>query len=79
MMNDKTGGPAFPQPEYDYDKYQESLVLVARGGLTMLDYFAAAALTGLLAKHGLESSIEGLVDCTYRIASAMLKAREEVK
>ena len=43
MRND--GGAAFPR-EYHYDDFP-----VSEPGMTLRDYFAAQALTGLIAKH----------------------------
>ena len=66
------GGPAFPNvpsdPQYlDWDK-----------GMTLRDYFAAAALQGLLSsieQNQLWNGEEVAVTC-YRTADLMLKARE---
>jgi len=70
QIND--GGPAFPtlfiEPNYGS----------GYAGMTMRDYFAAAALQGLLASiqpNQLWSGDDVAVTC-YRTADAMLKARE---
>jgi len=63
--------PAFPQ-----------LVLsnngtYAEGGMSLRDYFAAKAMTGLLTAEIVgEYSNEHVAEISYRIADAMLKARE---
>lgn len=44
---------------------------------TLLDEFAKAALTGLLAHHGAAGSIQGAADTAYEYATAMLEARKE--
>ena len=65
------GGPAFPTP----------VGVQHNDGMTLRDYFAAAALQGLLASiqpNQLWSSNDVAVTC-YRTADAMLKAREESK
>lgn len=43
-------------------------------GMTLRDYFAAAALQGIVA-NGEWSSCESLVGDSYRVADAMLQAR----
>jgi len=67
QIND--GGPAFPlqsigpefQPGYS--------------GMTLRDYFAAAALQGLIADGG-GASWEADANAAYKAADAMLRARE---
>jgi hypothetical protein len=47
-------------------------------GMTLRDYFAAKAMTGLLTAEIVgEYSNEHVAEIAYRIADAMLKAREE--
>lgn len=68
-MNDTkitTGGPAFPSLESEYD------------GMSLRDYFAAAACTGmLLAKNNeaLQVHVDIVAKASYGVADAMLKAR----
>ena len=46
-------------------------------GMTLRDYFAAKAMTGLLTAEIVgEYSNEHVAEISYRIADAMLKARE---
>jgi len=62
------GGPAFPTPAG----------IQHNDGMTLRDYFAAAALQGLLASiqpNQLWSGDDVAVTC-YRTADVMLKARE---
>jgi len=62
------GGPAFPTPAG----------IQHNDGMTLRDYFAAAALQGLLASiqpNQLWSGDDVAITC-YRTADAMLKARE---
>jgi len=61
MIND--GGPAFPD-----DRWQ--------AGMTLRDYFAAAALQGLLADNGGGGSWDIDALNAFKAADAMLKARE---
>lgn len=44
--------------------------------LDMRDYFAAKAMQGILATHPPASELGTFVQYAYRIADAMLKARE---
>jgi hypothetical protein len=61
--------PAFPAMHYDLTDNEH--------GLTMRDYFAAKAMTGLLTAEIVgEYSNEHVAEIAYRIADAMLKARE---
>jgi hypothetical protein len=71
------GGPAFPQERtLDCGSLEEC------EGLSMRDYFAAAALQGLLANPKLEKQIiqqgQSWIEATAWItADAMIKARSE--
>jgi hypothetical protein len=61
---------AFPQPEPYADAYDYLR------GMTLRDYFATAALTGLISQQ--DGYIwKDLAPDAYRIADAMLKARRE--
>ncbi|KKN68474.1 hypothetical protein LCGC14_0451100 [marine sediment metagenome] len=74
-MNIKDGGGAFPQvPQLDLGKDGE--IKLRCDGISVLDYFAAAALTGLLANSdGCEYMAEH-ADMAYCAAIAMLSERE---
>jgi hypothetical protein len=61
------GGPAFPTPAG----------IQHNDGMTLRDYFAAAALQGLMASRNFLDEYDGKY--VYEIADAMLKAREGVK
>ena len=76
-MNKKDGGPAFPTV----------MINKPEGGMTLRDYFAAQALTGLqiwdavlngknaqLANH---NGANQLAEIAYAVANEMLKAREQ--
>ncbi len=80
------GGPAFPVSYIGNDEPHEGI----GGGLSIRDYFAAAALTGICAALGQEESdgstkmprvksrfvFHGAATDAYEIADAMLKQRE---
>jgi hypothetical protein len=64
------GGPAFPTTKpLDYwgDPNQ---------GLSMRDYFAAAALQGIIAAHGNESNERVAAEYAYGYADAMIAERK---
>lgn len=63
IQND--GGPAFPTPAG----------IQHNDGMTLRDYFAAAALQGLMADGG-GTSWDDDAKAAYRAADAMIKARE---
>ena len=64
--------PAFPV-EMIYTQENEKF-----NGMTLRDYFAAKAMTGLLTAELVgEYSNEHVAEISYRIADAMMKAREE--
>lgn len=60
--------PAFPQ--------QTDLKL-SYTGMTLRDYFAAKALQGLLSNRNAEAAIDEFAEKSYRMADAMLKARQK--
>jgi hypothetical protein len=62
-----TGGPAFPTPAHN----------LQNDGMTLRDYFAAKAMQGVLASlpEGDDFNERGC-DWCYKVADAMLKARE---
>jgi hypothetical protein len=63
------GGPAFPHPEIDFE-----VTIQASSGMTLRDYFAAAALQGM----NIDGKFSALIYASdaYQLADAMLKARE---
>lgn len=88
------GGPAFPMPESievrHYDKEGDmtgSTESIACGenaawhGMSLRDYFAAKALTGLMSDPVMRpdstSEFENMAMRLYQVADAMLKARGE--
>lgn len=48
-------------------------------GMTLRDYFAAQALSGLLADEHLDHKAEEFARLAYKCADAMLEARESTK
>lgn len=69
IQND--GGPAFPNvpPDSQYSDWDK--------GMTLRDYFAAAALQGMMAQFDPENELEHhIAKWSYKAADAMLKARE---
>ena len=68
-MNE-TGGPAFPTEHTDTSGLYD--------GMMLRDYFAAKAMQGLLACPATTTRNENMYACdAYRMADAMLKAREQ--
>lgn len=73
-MSTNDGGQAFPRTG---TLYPDGVVWDAGSdGMTLRDYFAAKALQGVLATHPPASELGTFVQYAYRIADAMLKARE---
>ena len=79
-MND--GGPAFPLPDLRQggevkDSNEMAFKESGHQGMSLRDYFAAAALTGLISFDG--GSGSGITDAidAYCFADAMLKEREK--
>jgi hypothetical protein len=68
MSNTNTGGPAFPTT-------QENGCNSGEPGMPLRDYFAAKAMQGLLVGTKTGSATVLATD-SYKIADAMLKARE---
>ena len=81
-MNKNNGGQAFPsscQETHLYDGNIIDKILVTTKGMTLRDYFAGQAITGLLSHP--EDSIKQISKHTfsqwaYEISDAMLKERE---
>lgn len=80
------GGPAFPSEYFDRHLFADARetegVLRAKDaatvnapGMSLRDYFAAVALTGLLA-HASGEDPDVAPARAYKLADAMLKARE---
>ena len=68
--------PAFPIQGFSTRNGQGFQAVMA-DGMTLRDYFAAKAMTGLLTAEIVgEYSNEHVAEISYRIADAMMKARE---
>jgi hypothetical protein len=80
-MTKSDGGPAFAGP------CQSETAVDIHEGLSLRDYFAAAALQGMVGKAGIVYDGQGklmyaeqarkLVKTAYMVSDAMLKAREQ--
>jgi len=78
-MNDKNGGPAFPGKQKALLIKSEHLDIakeyeIDQNGMTLRDYFAAKAMQSLFSIAG--GTIEKDAEIAYKMADAMLKARE---
>lgn len=67
------GGQAFPAPAGHYNSEGD---WVPTEGMTLRDYFAAAALTGIISQALPEQTTDDQAAWAYAIADALLKARE---
>ena len=65
-MNKETGGSAYPSTQDQWERGME--------GMTLRDWFAGQALAGMLAASMRE---DNLSNRAYRLADAMIAAREE--
>lgn len=79
-MNENTGGPAFPHLRryVNADTYE----VIAEGGMTMRDYFAAKAMAAFIEASSDHSGThpqndERVAERAYEMADAMLEAREK--
>jgi hypothetical protein len=75
MSDTNTGGPAFPAFEHHAGYGQ----MMAVGGMTLRDYFAAKAMQGFMANKSNPMHYQPEEDAqwAYMIADAMLKARKK--
>jgi hypothetical protein len=70
--------PAFPVSALVYNGDGKDPTTIINDGMTLRDYFAAKAMTGLLTAEIVgEYSNVHVAEIAYRIADAMMKAREE--
>ena len=72
---DKTGGPAFPQPDIYHPNGQ---VEYGATGLTLLDYIAIHAMQGMLAADSSPTAAD-LGECAYKAARNMLAAKAMIE
>lgn len=82
MTEKQTGGPAFPMVDPFVVKCPKNEAEAQRlaEGMTLRDYFAAKAMQGELASQhpetGEYNNLDALAVLSYRVADAMLKARD---
>jgi hypothetical protein len=77
--NINTNHPAFPVQAYPGDASNPKVR--PNTGMSMRDYFASNAMTGLLANPeeiSLNAPVEEIADFSYKLANAMLVRREKV-
>ena len=70
----KDGGPAFPTENF-IDHGPNALHDVYHPGMSLRDWFAGMALTGVMLKTTAEPQL--LASLAYDLADAMLKVREK--
>ena len=75
MSNTNTGGPAFPMSGFDM-RHGQPVQAVYQHGMNLRDWMAGMAMQGLVADGVGSLMDEELADWAYRLADAMLKARE---
>ena len=83
-MTKNDGGPAYPVPSTPDPSSGNPHPAVTEGagysGMTIRDYFAGQALTGILASYADINNICGATECAieaYNRADAMLREREK--
>ena len=83
-MEKKDGGPAFPTDHFVVEEHPEKdctrRVFLPGSGMTLRDYFAAAALGGYCANSNPDLIVESIekngIDC-YKMADAMIAAMDK--
>lgn len=77
-MSDKTGGAAFPHP--DYDSFDDATKrwgwACASGGMTLRDWFAGQAAANMVNDDGW-GTVANIAKHAYDLADALLSARDE--
>lgn len=76
-MSGRDGGPAFPAViPLEYSEQQgKSYPNYESAGMTLRDYFAAAAITGLIAQSDKAGRADEFARQAYVVADAMLEER----
>ena len=73
MNNPNDGGPAFPLQDWDQCIHSRR----TDHGMSLRDYFAAAALQGILSNHeGYGAKTSQVASWSYAAADCMLAARD---
>jgi hypothetical protein len=67
---------AFPTPAFSINDEARVTAVGGEGGMDLRDYFAAQTMQGLLSDGVGSLSDEELADWAYKLADAMMKARE---
>lgn len=70
-MSSKTGGPAFPVPDSEYQ--------IQDTGMTLLDYFAGVVLQGFIANKDRPTTFNPEDDAQYcyAVATAMIEEKHK--
>ncbi len=86
MSKTEDGGPAFPRTGHEIDRFNSSVFdTLPQVGMTIRDFFAAAALTGLLSAETEDwnydngdgtNDCERAADAAYHFADAMIAHRK---
>ena len=76
MIQPINDAPAFPCVYYSEPIGSIGPQLTIKGGMTIRDYFASAALQGFLAYDGGGKSCLQDAELAYQAADAMIRARE---
>ena len=78
MSKPSDGGPAFPTNTHEFETVGREQYVLSYDGMTLRDYFAAAALQGLTKNPNNHwgSRAEAAEDF-YKLADAMLAEREK--
>lgn len=72
------GGAAFPTTAKLMNSgFPDMKIQETSGGMTLRDYFAAAALQGFVTNNGTDTADGTLAAWAYLLADAMLAARKE--
>lgn len=80
MTNKYTGGFAFPQHTMEPNPNGGEPRIVWQEGMTLRDYFAAKAMHAYMTDTQIawtDSTFEKAADAAYRLADAMLEARND--
>lgn len=62
-------------PSYEWNEPCKQMLAV--GGMDLRDYFAAKAMQALIASSKWKGGISSYISDSYKIADAMMKAREQ--
>lgn len=76
-----TGGPAFPRPHSNDHTTEVCNISCEQEGMTLLDYFAAAALANLAfaeVRHGM-GYCPRVAEFAYDVAEAMMKRKFDLE